>query len=182
MKDVFKFPPFDALVARTASAAIGASTARNMGPKGTIQQARKFLYGLNIHSFVTNSEAEFQKKLNDATLEFKDELPEGARYWGSCRKFLNIYLRDVAYNQYLDKEFGLSRIIHWLEVPLDSHVAKGLRLELGGNALPRWNAVIHLSEDVSRTYQDFAKKVALRLGTEVVHLDVLYWRHNSLDE
>lgn len=113
--------------------------------------------------------------LNDST----DAFVKRIKHWGAARKFLNIFLRNVVYNRYLCDEFGLEQIVPWLEIPLDSHVASGLRAERGGTRLPRWKTVIGLKPEVSRLYQDFAADVAARKGCERVHLDLLYWRRQS---
>jgi hypothetical protein len=104
------------------------------------------------------------------------KLPVGGQHWGSARKYLNIFLRDVAYNKYLYRAYKLSAIGPWLEVPLDSHVAGGLREEQGGAVLPRWTTVIGLDATTSATYQKFAFQVAKSKGFDRVHLDLLYWR------
>lgn len=171
-----KFDFIEVLRVRTASAAIGASTARRMGPPGTISAARIFLKSLDISRFSTESIELFQQELDKATLGFIDTMPVGAQNWGSCRKFINIFLRDVVYNNYLMAHFDLSKVIGWLEVPLDSHVAKGLRDDPDGESLPRWKSVIGLNQETSNKYQTIAKIVAARLNTQPVHLDVLYWR------
>ena len=171
-----KFDFTETLRARTASAAIGASTARRMGPAGTIAAARSFLVNLDLSKFSTETSELFQQELDKATLDFVKAMPSGAEHWGSCRKFINIFLRDVVYNQYLATHFNLSKIIGWLEVPLDSHIAKGLRNEPDGHTLPRWKSVIGLDQKTSKQYQSFAKEIAKSLNTEPVHLDIRYWR------
>ena len=47
--------------------------------------------------------------------------------WGTARKCLNIFLRDVTYNVFTRTHYGLDAIQAMLEVPLDSRVAEGLR-------------------------------------------------------
>src|SRR5262245_190755 len=112
-----------ALHRRIANTSIGPSTARRMGPVGTIAAARAFLTDLSLPRFQCTSTAGFERTLDQITGEFMASLPRGARYWGSARKFLNIFLRSVVYNRYLYDEFKLGKIVPWLEVPLDSHVA-----------------------------------------------------------
>ena len=107
-------------------------------------------------------------------------LPQNAQHWGSARKFFNIYVRGALYNQYLCQHFDLSALEPWLEVPLDSHVAKGLRGEPEGKGLPRWNTVIGLTRQDSDAYQAVASEVAERKGFARVHLDVIYWRGDHM--
>jgi len=161
---------------REASISIGPSTARNMGPAGTIQDAREYLGSLKLKTFARRTEEEFQAELDRATDRFLSHLPEGAKYWGAARKFLNIFLRGAVYNRLLCEHYDLYRIEPWLELPLDSHVAKGLRSEKSGHDLPRWKTVIALDRDMNRLYQTFASQVARQKNIHRIHLDVLYWR------
>lgn len=147
-----------------------------MGPKGTVRAARKFLANLALSKFRLKTAKEFQAALDHSTDEFVKYLPRGAQNWGPARKFLNIFLRNIVYNRYLCDHYRLGRIVPWLEVPLDSHVARGLRGEPGGKKLPRWRTVIGLESYTNRIYQEFAAKVAAGKGCERVHLDLIYWR------
>jgi hypothetical protein len=161
---------------RVARTAIGASTARRMGPKGTVGAARGFLEALDLGAFSVQSEAQFSTILDDETDTFVAAMPGEARHWGSCRKFLNIFLRDAIYNRFLSSHYKLQRVENWLEVPLDSHIAKGLRSEPGGHDLPRWKTVIGLCAEDSQRFQAFASKVARQKELARVHLDLYYWQ------
>ena len=161
---------------RVASTSVGPSTARRMGPKGTVQAARDYLAELNLDRFSVRSEIEFREVLNRTTRAYVKKLPSGAQHWGPARKFINIFLRDVLYNKYLCTAYKLSAIEPWLEVPLDSHVAKGLRGENGGTSLPRWRTVIGLNARTNTRHQQFASSVAAGMGIHRIHLDILYWR------
>lgn len=164
------------MLARAAKGSVGPSTARGMGPPGTIAAAKNFLMNFNLQKIKTGSEKSFRSSLDKSTALLQYSLPKGARYWGSSRKFLNIYLRNCLYNRYICEEYGLKQLESWLEVPLDSHVGKGLLLEKHGANLPRWKTVIGLTGEVSRQYQDVAQVVAKENGVARVHLDLLYWR------
>ena len=165
---------------RQASTSVSASTARNMGPKGTIQQARKFLAALELKRFRQKTQKDFLEELNKATEELHQILPKRpgkeSEGWGSARKFLNIFLRGCAYNKYLCKHHQLDLIEPWLEIPLDSHVAKGLGSEDGQANLPRWTSVIGLGKEDRQRFQEFASEVARREGVNRVDLDIKYWR------
>ncbi|MFN8755231.1 MAG: hypothetical protein ACK5YB_06740 [Burkholderiales bacterium] len=164
---------------RTGDAAIGASTARGMGPKGTIQKVRGYFHDFDLNRLTVRSHDAFRFVLDKGTEELVAAMPRGARHWGSARKFLNIFFRDCVYNTYLNQHFGLSRIEPWLEVPLDSHVGKQLRGEQEGGSLPRWKTVIGLQPDQSRAFQEVAQQVAARKGVARVHLDLWYWRSDK---
>lgn len=169
----------DLLQRRIGSTSVGPSTARGMGPAGTIPAARRFLQKLEIDRFVQRSESAFRAELDAATLELRKALPKGAKNWGSARKFLNIFLRNCAYNKYLCAKHQLEKIESWLEVPIDSHVAKGLKSEGKRGDLPRWHTVIRLTPEENATYQEFALSFAQREGVLRVHLDVKYWRRDT---
>ncbi|MEY4507445.1 MAG: hypothetical protein RL297_2023 [Pseudomonadota bacterium] len=174
-------PEFLKLLERkTARGSVGPSTARGMGPKGTIAAARLYLEGYDLRRIKARSEKTFQLNLDEATDELKYSLPTGARHWGSARKFFNIFLRGALYNRYTCEKYGLIGLEPWLEVPLDSHVAKGLLIEPEGKSLPKWKTVIGLTQDVSLAYQIVARDVATRKKTERVHLDLLYWRGDHM--
>jgi hypothetical protein len=166
---------------REASTAVGASTARGMGPKGTILAARHYLASIDLNRFRKASEKEFRSTLNQTTNRFLKHLPRGARHSGAARKFLNIFLRNVVYNRYLCAHYGLAYLEPWLELPLDSHVAKGLRSETGGASLPRWKTVIDLDQETNKKFQDFATSVAKTEKTHRVHLDIKYWRRDFVE-
>lgn len=164
---------------RIANTTVGPSAVRGMGPKGTVQAARNYLASLKLHKFSKKNEKEFRTFLNRTTQEYLRQLPRGAKHWGMARKLLNIFLREVLYNQYLCKKYDFNHIEPWLEVPLDSYVAKGLRAEPGGEILPKWKTVIGLDQTTSRQFQSFAVKVASRKNIYRVHLDLFYWRRED---
>lgn len=146
-----------------------------MGPKGTIAVARDYLAALELADFDCETELEFQAALGRAT----DGFVKRINYWGAARKFLSIFMRDAVYNRFLCDKYSLTHTCAWLELPLDSHVARGLRDEPEGVSLPRWKTVIGLMPQKSREYQDVAAKVAKRIGCERIHLDLLYWRRDT---
>ena len=162
---------------RVASTSIGASTARGMGPKETIQNARRFLMNLDLRAFANaKNQSSFQELLDNVTDKFRRSLPKGGQHWGSSRKFLNIFLRDAFYNRYLYGVYKLRKIEPWLEVPLDRNVADGLHSEPGGKLLPSWKTVIGVDQQANKLYQEFALNIAKKKGIRRVHLDLWYWR------
>lgn len=161
---------------RVGSTSVGASTARGMGPAGTIQAARAFLKSVDIKRFSVRSETAFRSVLDAVTGELLESLPRKARRWGAARKFLNIFLRNCTTNKYLCEHFALDRIERWLEVPLDSHVGKRLRKEPAGSGLPKWKTVVGLTPEASAAFQKVATEVAAAEGVLRVHLDIKYWR------
>jgi hypothetical protein len=165
-----------ALQRRVASLAVGPSTARGMGPPGTIGAARSFLAALDLSALSLVCRSDYPAYLDRLTDDFVRALPEGARFWGAARKFLNIFLRDVFYTRQLCEAFPLHHLEDLLEVPLDSHVGKALRSEPEGASLPRWQTIIGLQTSISAQFQDVASGVARRRGFARVHLDLLYWR------
>jgi hypothetical protein len=139
-----------------------------------VKAARKFLTsGLELARFSTVSEERFKRELDRATTRMVQALPRRAQRWGLARKVLNIFLRDCLYTCYLRDEHDLGKAERFLEMPLDSITANGLRRELRG--LPRWRGVKHLSPEVSALYQQAASELAEREGYERVHLDAKLW-------
>ena len=162
------------------STSVGPSTARGMGPKGTIAAARKFLKEINLDHLTPETEERFEKELDDITEQFLAAMPSDARRWGAVRKFLNIFLRGVLYNWYLCEHFHLHQVEPWLEIPLDSQVAQGLKKEIEGKNLPRWKTVIGLERTTHDLFQTVASEVADRRGIARVHLDLFYWRSERI--
>ena len=107
-----------------------------------------------------------------------DSLPIKNRPWGAARKAINLFLRDALYNQYLSKQFKLQSIESWLEIPLDSAVAKGLKLQSNRDELPRWPGLKNLEANVSEGFQVFASKRANLKKVARVHLDMYLWLDN----
>ena len=159
----------------TAERAVGASTVRGAGVRGVVSAARGALERVNLGRFKVRSRAQFLKVLDQETEKIRRKLPEGVRHWGIARKVLNIFLRDVVYNRHLSLQLGLCRIECWLELPLDSLVAKGIRASSKEDKLPRWRTVKGLTRDVSDRYQTAARRIAKKEEVHPIHLEY-YWR------
>jgi len=166
---------------RIANISIGPSTLRGMGPKGMVEKARKYLCELNLGDFRVRSNRKFVQVLDHHTSTMKRRLPAGSRRWGIARKCLNVFLRDVIYNRFLCEKYNLYNLERWLELPIDRQVAKSLKLEPEGSELERWKGVIHLRPETNKAYQEVANKIAKRIGTCRVHLDLIYWRGTDTD-
>ena len=162
---------------RVARTSVGASTARGM-PKKTVEKARKYLESLSLEKFGRcHTVASFHSLLGKTTVGLQRKLPNHS--WGAARKFLNIFLRGIVYHRFLCKGYRLHHIEPWLEVPLDSYVAKGLKkdqklLDKSGPVL-KWSGVTDLEELVSQDYQNVATEVAKHVGIHRIHLDLKYW-------
>jgi len=161
---------------RTAEGAIGPSALRNQGKSGVLAAARRFLRAIDLFRFSVNTECEFKSILDEHTNDLMVTFPKGARHWGTARKALNLYLRDVLYNRYLSRHFGFRKVEKWLEVPLDSYVAKAIRKGFGIKDLPPWKGIKYLTPESSQAYQEAARRLASKGGFARVHLDVLFWR------
>jgi hypothetical protein len=71
---------------RAGNGSIGPSTARSMGPTGTIGAAKKFFLEFDLRSIKARGESTFIHKLDESTEELMNSLPGGGQYWGSSRK------------------------------------------------------------------------------------------------
>jgi hypothetical protein len=165
---------------RMASVSVGPSTVRRMGGPGTVKSIRKYLARLDLSLFVKGNRARFVQVLDQQTEDLRlKALLKGSQHWGVARKCINIFLRGSTYNYLLRQEYRLDTIESFLEVPLDSHVADGLRDEKEGIDLPRFASVISVTAPTNAEYQDVAAIVARRLGICRVHLDLKYWRRDA---
>lgn len=170
---------------RIANTSISPATARGMGPEGTIKKGREFLFNLDLNDFVKKDEPAFRKVLDIQTERLRKSLPRNGKsgqHFGSARKFLNIFLRNALYNRYLYREYKLKKIEPWLEIPVDSHVIKGIESENSSKNIPKWEGVIHLSSWENEILQCNAAKIAKSKKMHRVHLDLLYWRNLELSE
>ncbi len=179
----------DWLLMRVAGAGITSSTTRGQGPSGTMDAAVKFLYSPKLIGAFNeaNSVASFSDVLDDKTEELRKALPSpctrkdgdiNGGYWGSARKFLNIFLLDCVLNRCLcDCYNNLITIEPWLEVPLDGYVGMGLTSEkenLDPICLLKWRTIIGLKKQDSDSFQCLAQRVANRMHIPRAHLDLLY--------
>jgi hypothetical protein len=167
------------LHANVATLAIGASTLRNQGAPGVVAAARKYLMSVALDDVVVDEPSAFAAKLDDVTERLRIALPRPARHWGAARKAINLFLRDALYNTYLSERFGLASIRTWMEVPLDSLVAAGLRDTLPDTALPMWRGLKRLTPEESSVYQQAALQIAAHYAVARVDLDLWFWTRNG---
>lgn len=159
-----------------AETAVGPSALRNQGSPGVVSATRSSLKAADLARWSVLSKRAFTALLDIETDRLKKRLPRGARNWGTARKALNLFLRDVLYHRVLCRTYRLSRLEPWLEVPLDSYVAEAIRRELPNANLPRWPGVKYLEPEVSIVFQAAAASIAAKECTARVHLDLRWWR------
>ena len=87
-------------------------------------------------------------------------------------------MRDTLYNRYLNDYYKIDKLELWLEVPLDSAVAKGLKHNAGRGQLPQWPGLKNLKPNVSAIFQKNAAEHAKKRNISRVHLDVYLWMEN----
>lgn len=155
--------------------AIGPSALRNQGESGVIDAAREFLAQLDLSSYMVKKREEFEVLHNSTTEILIQALPKKAQNWGAARKAINLFLRDILYNTYLAKRYQFSMIEKWLEIPLDSAVARGLRKRSNRGELTSWPGLKNLSMEVKFLFQSFAEELANKRGLARVHLDIYLW-------
>jgi len=175
------------LCKRVAENAAGTTALRNQGAPGVIKAAKNYLKALDLSDFSASSEKIFYMALDKHTDAMTKRFPLNARNWGAARKCLNLFLRDVAYNYYLAQHYGFRRLEEWLEVPMDSYVANGIRHDIRkilcsdpSECLPKWPGIKHLKPEENHAYQVSASLIAKSLGYARVHLDIRYWRNLGL--
>lgn len=161
---------------RAANGAVGASTIRGMAPAGTAKAIKGYLLGVDIKNVRARSESGFAKKLDAVTDGLVEALPPGSKHWGMARKCVNIFLRNCLYNRYLCSHYKLEQLEEWLEIPLDSHVGKGLIAHSEKGILPKWGKVIALTREQSDLYQRAALDLAKKERVCRVHLDDWLYR------
>jgi hypothetical protein len=165
---------------RIAELAVGSSALRNQGARQVVSKSRIFLKSLRLSKFATSREITFQKQLDFSTQALLRRLPRRARNWGTARKALNLFLRDVLYNSYLCEHYRFKKVEKNLEIPLDRYTMGGIRKDARDNSLLRPTTIIGLTPAVSKRYQCAAKKIAEQKGISRVQLDLIYWRSKDL--
>lgn len=162
---------------KVAYSAIGPSALRGQG-KGVLQTSQEFLAHMSLARVPKSSFKGYQLWLNRQTEMLLNIYPIKNRPWGASRKAINLFLRDALYNKYLSKKFRLQLIETWLEIPLDSAVAKGLKSCSNLGELPIWPGLKNLKPNVSECFQAFASKQSFLKGIARVHLDMYLWLDN----
>jgi len=170
---------------RLAISSVGGSAIRNQGAAGLVDIAREYFENtISLEKFFVSlkDEESFKRFLNLHTNQLVDKFPKGGKSWGAARKGLNLFFRDLVYNKFIAKKYGLSRNleqfndeIKYLELPLDSYVAKEL-YKSSNKHLPKWTSIRELTKAVSDQYQAQALIEAKELKIARIHLDLLYWR------
>ena len=161
---------------RIAELAVGPSALRNQGATGVINAAREYFKKADALFFVAANKREFGHRLDRATEELRRRFPRNARHWGTARKAINLFLRDVSYSSVLSRHYHMERVEQWLEVPLDRDVSRGIQSDFREGVLPQWKGVKHLTPKDSATYQKAAQTIANEKQLARVHLDLFYWR------
>lgn len=162
---------------KTATSAIGPSALRNQGT-GILKKAQKYCSEMDLSIFSSMTKNEFLRQLDEDTERMLDLFGLRYRPWGTARKALNLYLRDALYNKYLSREYNLETIEPFLEIPLDSAVAQGLKKKDTYRVLPRWLGLKSLSRKVSDQYQQFALNEAKKQNLVRIHMDMYLWLEN----
>ena len=162
---------------KVAYTAIGPSALRGQG-KGVLRTSQEFLAHMSLARVPKASFKGYQRWLNRQTELLLNIYPIKNRPWGASRKAINLFLRDALYNKYLSKKFRLQLIETWLEIPLDSAVAKGLKSCSNRGELPSWPGLKNLKPNVSECFQVLASKQSILKGIARVHLDMYLWFDN----
>lgn len=159
---------------KVAVSSVGPSALRGQGA-GVLRATQEVLKKINLLKIPNKNQKQFVKWLDIKTNFIIDSLPIENKPWGAARKALNLFLRDVFYNRYLFEISGIKNVETWLEIPLDSAVARGLRKNDTSANLPRWPGLKYLCKDVSDKFQEVALTISESKGISRVHLDMIFW-------
>ena len=177
---MFPDDSLSALQRFTAISAVGVSALRRQGV-GVIHRIREYLAVLDLSDLAEiKNETGFDAWLDRTTEGIVNNRERPEIKWGSARKAINLFLRDALYCKYLSSRYDLEHVEKWLEIPLDSVVAKYLRgeAEKEGRNLPDWNGLRQLLPPESTQFQGYAKRLARIRKMERVHLDIAIWVGN----
>lgn len=158
--------------------AVGVSALRGQG-RGVIAKIRAYLGNMDLSVFRSiKSRDAFESWLNHQTNNIVSINHSPSIKWGAARKALNLFLRDCLYNKYLSREYKIENVEPFLEIPLDSIIAKELKKDAGRGCLPQWKGLKHLKIDESKFFQEYASQIAATKKISRVHLDVNLWVNN----
>jgi hypothetical protein len=166
--------PLREIQAYVARVAIGPSTVRGQG-EGLVASARASCSSMPLDRFSTLNEAEFARRVDEATIEVQDRMPTLTRSWGMARKIVSIFLRDSLYNTYLNTAYSLQQCENFLELPLDSITVKYLKGSALPGALPRWRGIKYLTSGENSEFQKHAARQAASRQIARIHLDAVWW-------
>jgi hypothetical protein len=162
---------------RTGVTAVGPSALRGQG-KGVLKVTQAYLGAIDLSRIPKSNQKGYTAWLDEHTNALLEKLPIRNRPWGAARKALNLFMRDTLYNRYLNDYYKIDKLELWMEVPLDSAVAKGLKRKAGRGQLPQWSGLKNLKPNVSEIFQKYAIEHAKMKNISRVHLDVYLWMEN----
>lgn len=168
-------PPQDNLLKFMAKRAITSSPLRNQYPKGGLSKIRQYLSEISLkNDFLKtyNFKEEYSFFLNYHTINLINIFPNGQFKWGSARKALNIYLRDLAL-QFIINGNPMDDSLKYMEIPLDSYVAKGLKSL--NPSLPKFISIKNTKQEDYFVYQNYAYELANFNKTSRIHLDLSFY-------
>ncbi len=178
-------PNIKSIQKRVANASIGNSTLRNQGAKGVVSVARKYLSTIDISAFNVDTEIKFKDVLDKHTNCLKQELPSGAKNWGTARKALSVFLEEAFYNKFLSKAYHLNKIGKFLELPVDKYVYEGLQkyeAEVPGFPNGGLKAIRKQDRKYIDEIQAYACLVARKKNISRIFLDLEFWNRPEQGE
>jgi hypothetical protein len=180
---------YTAIYRRIAQVSVGPSSLRKQGAPKVIHTCRKYFESqINLKTLidVIRNKKGFIKFLNEHTLVLKNNLPDGAQNWGTARKGLNLFIRDVMYNKFVSDYYNLPSdlqsfniLLDPLEIPLDNDVVTEL-INRNTIQLPEWNGIKYLIKRESDLFQEQASLIAKEKNIPRIHLDLEYYRQPPL--
>ena len=166
-----------ALRQRAAVSAVRDSAVRGRGAVAAV--ACRFCAALDLAPFSERRGGRFLSRLDASTERLRQALPPGGRSWGAARNVIDMFLREAFYNRYICDQFRLERAEEWLELPLDSSLARRLRSAFPECRLPPWRSLTSLTPAVNSNYQGVAAEIADSRGIARVHLESFLWPRSS---
>jgi hypothetical protein len=160
---------------KVAVSAVGPSALRGQG-KGVLYATQSVLRHIDLSVMLMGKQDDFYNWLDQQTKVILNAMPVDNNPWGAARKALNLFLRDTLYNRYLCEKYLINKVEKWLEIPLYSAVAKGLKYN--DTNLPQWPRLKYLRKDISDKFQVVASRLAVEKEIARVHLDMIFWLEN----
>lgn len=164
-----------------ASLSIDISILRNQSKAGSVKYCRDFCAeNIKIVDFFQALRWDYLSWLDLQTKRLLNDQPSLEIQFGSARKVLNIFLKNISNNgmfqsKYLKSENFIANngILSPLEIPIDSRVVEGIKKHIPSTK--DLTSIKSLTEAQHSDYQNKALLIGNNNGIARVHLDMYFW-------
>lgn len=133
----------------------------------------KFFMMYDLELLIVKDSSQFTIRLDEMTNELLSLFPiQAKKYWGTSRKAVNLFLRDIFLNHHLNKWYQMDNIAEYLETPIEAKITKLLK---NNNQNFRINIppIYSITPIINDQYQKEALKIAKDRGIARLYLEFI---------